>query len=73
MIRKHIYGYLYAVQIKNIFWVFFIQHLVIIIGLDSHGMLSGSSLEGVFINRSSLPALRETQMCELSRVRMSVG
>lgn len=44
---------------KNIFWVFFIQHLVIIIGPDSHGMLSDSSLEGVFINRSSLSALRE--------------
>lgn len=44
------------------FWIFFIQYLVIIIGPDSHGMLSGPSLEEVFINRSSLAALRETQI-----------
>lgn len=47
---------------KNMFWVFFIQHLVIIIGPDSHGKLSGSSLEGVFVKRSSLPPLREMQI-----------
>lgn len=41
---------------KNIFWVFFIQHLVIIIGPDSQGMLSGSSLEGVFI-KTEVPYL----------------
>lgn len=47
---------------KNMSWVFFIQYLVIIIGPDSHGMLSGPSLEGDFVNKSFLPALRETQI-----------